>query len=117
MSTFFPERRRIRPSEPQKALLCFLEATRRRSDGRSVALADSLGMLVAGAGPARECEELAAWAPVVLGGRTPPGGLPFELSGAKVPGFDAYVCVQGLCAEPALVNAAAGCSRILNAQS
>ncbi len=74
-------------------------------------------MLVAGAGPAAECDELAAWAPVVLAGEDWPEHPPFALSGAKVPGFDAYVCARGADAETALeaAEAAAGCSRILRA--
>jgi hypothetical protein len=115
MSTFSPERRVQRSSDPSEALSWWLEATRRRSNLRSVALADSLGMLVAGAGPARECDELAAWAPVALSGNPWPESPPFTLSGAKVPGFDAYVCAEGSqsLTAPIAADAAAGCSRIL----
>lgn len=117
MSTFSPERRVQRSSDPAEALSWWLEATRRKTNLRSVALADSLGMLVAGAGPASECDELAAWAPVVLEGDKWPGEPPFTLSGTKIPGFDAYVCARGDDAEGALraADAAAGCSRILRA--
>jgi hypothetical protein len=116
MKAPLPERRVQRSSNPQEALACWLEATRRRTNLRSLALADELGILVAGAGPARECDELAAWAGVLReGGADWPERPPFELSAAKVPGFDAYVCLEG--ADEALndvaLDAAAGCSRIL----
>ncbi|MGC4092100.1 MAG: hypothetical protein QM756_30305 [Polyangiaceae bacterium] len=105
MKTEMAERRVRRSSNPSEALVCWLEAVRHRLSLRSVALADSLGMLVAGAGPARECDELAAWAPLS-------DSAPFRMALARVPGFDAYVCAQSDALE-ALATAAAGCSRIL----
>jgi hypothetical protein len=115
MNSPVQERRVHRSSNPQEALACWLEATRRRTNVRSVALADALGMVVAGAGPARECDELAAWAGVLFQGGDWPERPPFELSTAKVPGFDAYVCVEGAgeALNGAALAAAAGCSRIL----
>ncbi len=72
-------------------------------------------MLVAGAGPASECDELAAWAPIVLEDVEFPVRPPFELRGARVSGFDAYVCTATGAAEFELLHdAASGCSRILN---
>jgi hypothetical protein len=119
MNSQLPERRIQRSSNPQQALACWLEATRRRTNLSSVALADSLGMLVAGAGPARECDELAAWAPILLSGDGWPESPPFALSTAKVPGFEAYVCVEGTDEDRsrAALDAAAGCSRILCARA
>jgi hypothetical protein len=113
------ERRVQRSSNPQEALVCWLEASRKKTNLRSLALADSLGMLVAGAGPARECDELAAWAPVLLAGSPWPEPPPFELATAKVPGFEAYVCIEGKDEARILaaLDAAAGCSRILLAQA
>ncbi|MFZ5894184.1 MAG: hypothetical protein ACOY0T_24195 [Myxococcota bacterium] len=116
MNSDLPERRVRRSSNPSEALACWLEAVRRRLAVRSVALADSLGMLVAGAGPARECDELAAWAPLQLHADVGPEGPPFKLSLARVPGFDAYVCAENAALE-ALATAAAGCSRILAARA
>ena len=109
------ERRVQRSSNPQVALACWLEATRRRTNLSSLALADSLGILVAGAGPARECDELAAWAGVLSQGGDWPERPPFEFSAVKVPGFDAYVCVEGAddARNGVALAAAAGCSRIL----
>jgi hypothetical protein len=74
-------------------------------------------MLLAGAGPSNECDEMAAWAPLLLNGQalTPPA--PFALSGVKLPEMDVYVCAPGeLGNAGALAEAAAGCERILNAQ-
>lgn len=107
------ERRVRRSDNPKEALASWLESFRHRRALRSVALADSLGILVAGAGHARECDELAAWAPLSLADW--PESPPFELSLAPVPGFDAFVCAQAndTTTELALADAAEGCSRIL----
>jgi hypothetical protein len=117
MNSPLPERRVHRSSNPQIALACWLEATRRRTNLSSLALADTLGILVAGAGPARECDELAAWAGVLSHGSDWPERPPFEFSAVKVPGFDAYVCVEGAddARNGVALDAAAGCSRILAA--
>ena len=117
MKTFSPERRVRRSENPQQALSWWLEASRRRTNVGSLALADSLGMLVAGAGPARECDELAAWGPVVLTGDPWPEAPPFPLSGVRVPGFDAFVCIEGRdeTRKRLAEDVAAGCSRILGA--
>ena len=118
MNSPVPERRVQRSSNPQVALACWLEATRRRTNLSSLALADTLGILVAGAGPARECDELAAWAGVLSAGSNWPEQPPFEFSAAKVPGFDAYVCVEGAgeARSSVALDAAAGCSRILRSR-
>lgn len=108
------ERRVQRSANPADALATWLEASRQRGNLRSLALADRLGILVAGAGPSRECDELAAWAPLVLGGGgVAEGGI--ELSGVKLPGFDAYVCTAGEVGpdRQLLHETAEGCARIL----
>jgi hypothetical protein len=112
------ERRVQRSNDPQEALACWLEAIRQRSQLRSVVLSDALGILVAGAGLARECDELAAWAPLALAANDWPEKPPFELALAAVPGFDAYVCAQASQGSAAseLADAALGCSRILSAR-
>lgn len=109
------ERRIQRSNNPADALVCWLEANRLRSHLRSLALADDLGILVAGSGPARECDELAAWAPIVLEGARPAPPDAVQLAGVRLPGFDAYICTAG---EPGghrevLSDVAAGCARIL----
>lgn len=115
MNSHTPERRVQRSSNPSEALSCWLEAVRRRHALTSLALADSLGTVVAGAGPARECDELAAWAPLFLEEETRKSA-PFALSLAPVPGFDAYVCTESELPMEALSTVAAGCSRILGAR-
>lgn len=110
------ERRVQRSSNPSEALACWLEAVRRRHALRSLALADSLGTVVAGAGPARECDELAAWAPLFMRNEPEGSAAPFALSFAPVPGFDAFVCTESTLESDALSAAAAGCSRILTAR-
>jgi len=118
MSSEQIERRRRRSSDPQEALGYWLEATRRRTRLSSLALADDHGMLVAGAGPASECDEIAAWAPIVLSGLPADSAPPFELHGARVSGFDAFVCARSAETEiSSLVDAARGCSRILHGRA
>ena len=59
------ERRRDRTEETLAALTRLLEAARRRNGLEALSVADSSGLLLAGAGPAQLCEELAAWSPLV----------------------------------------------------
>ncbi len=59
-----PERRAARRANTLSALDELLDAVRRNSDFRALAVADSAGVLVAGSGAFAECEELAAWAPL-----------------------------------------------------
>lgn len=89
-----------------------LEATRERARLRSLALSDKTGILVAGAGPARECDELAAWAPLVLAAD---GAGHAGMFGVKVRGLEAYLCANasGRGSLAALREAAEGCARIL----
>jgi hypothetical protein len=115
MTSPFVERRLLRSSNPKEALASWLEAIRRRKNLRSLALADDLGMLVAGAGISRECDELAAWAPLLFGEGAATERPEFELSGMRVPGIAAYVCASGSAEPNTLSDVAAGCSRILSA--
>jgi len=110
MSIPRPERRVQRSTDPIEALGCWLEATRRRTELASVVLADGSGLLLAGAGPAHECDELAAWAPLLDAGRPE---CPPALQSVKVHGADAYICAAGRAELTALRDAARGCSRIL----
>jgi hypothetical protein len=61
------ERRQDRTTEALSALVRLLEAARKRSGLEALAVAENAGVLLAGAGPARLCDELAAWAPLVEG--------------------------------------------------
>ena len=115
MSPTRSERRVQRSTNPAEALACFLEARRIRSNLRNLALADDLGILVSGSGSERECDELAAWAPIVVENANKRTGAPVRISGVRLPGFDAYLCTD---AEPEnhlelLSDVAAGCARIL----
>ena len=58
------ERRRDRTNETLSALTRLLDAARKRSGLEALAVAETGGMLLAGAGPARLCDEMAAWAPL-----------------------------------------------------
>jgi hypothetical protein len=113
MSPIRSERRVHRSSNPAEALACWLEASRLRNRLRNLALADDLGILVSGSGPERECDELAAWAPIVLKRGERPSSP--RLTGVKLPGFDAYVCTEAESGQhtEALIDVAVGCARIL----
>jgi hypothetical protein len=109
-----PERRVRRSMNCAEALSLLLEATRERARLQSLALSDKTGILVAGAGPARECDEIAAWAPIVLGTAESEAGSA-GLFGVKVRGLEAYLCTKtgGKRSLKALSEAAEGCARIL----
>lgn len=113
MDTGSRERRKQRSSNCAEALSLLLEATRKRARLKSLALSDRTGILVAGAGPARECDELAAWAPIVLAAGEP---APDDaVCGVKVRGLDAYLCANTTGGDQlaTLREAAEGCARIL----
>lgn len=119
MTPNHPERRVRRSSDPQTALCCLLEATRQRSRLKSLALADRSGLLVAGAGPAKECDELAAWARLVDEKNGPANGPPLQVKRVRARGIEVYLSGSG----PTPVNAdllattAAGCLRILRGRA
>jgi len=58
------ERRRDRTEEALSALSRLLDAARKRSGIEALAIAEPGGFLLAGAGPARLCDEMAAFAPL-----------------------------------------------------
>jgi hypothetical protein len=72
-------------------------------------------MLVAGAGLSRECDELAAWAPLVFDENESTETPAIDVSALRVPGLHAYLCAPGSTDRKALADIAAGCSRILGA--
>jgi hypothetical protein len=113
------ERRTQRSDRPEHALAYLLEATRRGQGLRSIALADGSGLLVAGAGSARDCDELAAWAPLLLGDADAASEEGAPVSGIRVQGFDAILCAERdrSAAEPELAMVAAGCRRILRSRA
>lgn len=117
------DRRIDRTENALGALAKLAEATRRRAGLTAVAVSDGTGMLLAGAGAHRLCEELAAWAPLV--GRGPdndtvPSCLDaFEgrtrLRRFAVDGFEIVVsfCGPGADETGELDAVSAGCARIL----
>jgi hypothetical protein len=117
------ERRRNRTEVALEALTRLVEASRRRAGLDAVAVSDPSGLLLAGAGAARLCEELAAWAPVVARAAdndTIPTSLDSFDSRLRsrrlsVDGIQIVVTFCGARAdEPAELDAvSAGCARIL----
>jgi hypothetical protein len=113
------DRRQARSENTQVALTRLLEAARHSADLEALALGDELGLLMAGAGAAELCDELAAVAPLfaspsvelphcldVLGAGT-------EVRRLAVDGSELFICGRGGNLERALVDAAVGCARIL----
>jgi hypothetical protein len=122
------ERRRHRSDDALSALTRLLEAARARAGLDALAVADPAGLLVAGAGASQLCEELAAWAPVVVGqpaANDAEGGLGTAFTGCTslrrlhVGGSEIVVACLGKARTPTaeLDAVSAGCQRILSAQS
>jgi len=117
------ERRQNRTESALEALTRLVEASRRRSGVEAVAVSDPSGLLLAGAGAHRLCEELAAWAPLTVRAAdndTVPSCLDsFEgrtrLRRLSIDGFEIVVSFCGPQADaPSELDAvSAGCSRIL----
>jgi hypothetical protein len=114
------ERRQARSENTQVALTRFLEAARDAAALEALVLGDDLGLLMAGAGAAELCDELAAVAP--LFGSATNTALPLQLDvlgrGTEVrrlavDGFDLFISGRGGDLGPALARVAAGCARIL----
>jgi hypothetical protein len=98
-----------------------LDSVRREADFEAVAIADSAGILVAGAGAFGSCEELAALAPIAVRTRAANDIVPTRLDimarrlrvhRLRVDGVEVLICGQGG-SEEGLSRAAAGCARIL----
>nr|PZN23836.1 MAG: hypothetical protein DIU78_13225 [Pseudomonadota bacterium] len=108
------ERRQRRSQDFGEALTWLLEATCRRARLRSLVLSDRAGLVVAGVGPSNECDEMAAWAPLVAERGAVASNAP-ELFALRVAPLDAYLCTAsaGRAHTAALSEAAAGCARIL----
>ncbi|HYQ41567.1 MAG TPA: hypothetical protein VER11_06360 [Polyangiaceae bacterium] len=113
------ERRQARSENTQVALTRLLEAARRSAALEALALGDELGLLVAGAGAAELCDELAAVAPLfgsanasvpthlsVLGRGT-------EVRRLAVDGCEMFISGRGSGVDQALGGLESGCRRIL----
>ena len=118
------ERRKQRSSDTLVALSRLLESARVRNDLPALAVADPSGLLVAGAGAFHACEELAAFAPLLL---SPPANdvVPTRLDvlsrrseiwRISVDGVEVLLwgrAASAAGAERALEDVAQGCQRIL----
>jgi hypothetical protein len=100
-----------------------LDAVRRDGALEALAVADSSGVLVAGAGAFGTCEELAAVAPIVLRAGAANDTVPtridviarhMQVRRLTIDGIEVLLSASGERAAPdALARAAAGCARIL----
>jgi hypothetical protein len=112
------DRRQARSENTQVALTRLLEAARHSAELEALALGDELGLLVAGAGAAELCDELAAVAPLfgsadtclptfdVLGRGT-------EVRRLAVDGCEMFISGRGAGLDLWLAGIASGCQRIL----
>jgi hypothetical protein len=120
-----PDRRKTRSDDALVALHYQLLQTRREAALETIVVADASGVVVAGAGPWAACEELAAYAPIlVLGHGTGTEQSEWSRISQLVPEVDVkaidvegqtvLLCVQGARRRTAAVDrAAAGVARIL----
>jgi hypothetical protein len=116
------ERRKDRCETTLGALTRLLEAARRRSDLDALALCDGAGFLVAGAGAAQLCDELAAYAPILASEDGPANDtLPtslmarerkFRVQRLSIDGIEVLLCESGAQSSD-FTAVAQGCQRIL----
>jgi hypothetical protein len=104
------DRRLTRSENTHVALTRLLEAARSSSRLEALALGDELGLLVAGAGAAELCDELAAVAPLAANDTLPARP---EVRRLAVDGFEMFVSGRGADLSSTLVRVADGCVRIL----
>lgn len=108
------ERRQRRSHDPLVALHYQLSETRREGALDTVVVADGSGVVVAGAGSWAACEELAAFAPLILEGSV--GGFDrVTVRSVNVAGDRVLLCARGgdAASEHAIQRAAQGITRIL----
>ncbi len=118
------ERRGESREETLSALGALLDGVRRDGAFEAVAVADGAGILVAGAGAYRACEEIAAVSPLVAragaANDTVPNRLDLiarkmEVRRLRIDGIEVLLSGRGGDAG-ALSRAAAGCARILQSR-
>ncbi len=113
------DRRQARTENTQLALTRLLEAARRSSALEALVLGDELGLLVAGAGAAELCDELAAVAPLFGSGNahspaiSAHGGRGTEVRRLAIDGCEMFLSGRGPGLESALGGVERGCHRIL----
>ena len=113
------ERRRRRSHDPLVALHYQLSETRRQGALETVVVADTSGVVVAGAGSWATCEELAAFAPLIYDGSAT-GFERVTVRSVNVGGDRVLLCARASSGddearEHAMKRAAQGISRILQA--
>jgi hypothetical protein len=129
MSDLLPsaERRRRRSSDPLVALHYALSHARHEGELDAIVLADTSGLVVAGAGSWAVCEELAAYAPLLA--HAEPVGIEasqrldslrqeVEVRALEVAGQQVLLCARGPACrsgvlDPSVTRAAQGIDRIL----
>jgi hypothetical protein len=123
------DRRRRRSDDPLIALHYQLSHARHDGELDAIVLADTAGVVVAGAGAWAVCEEIAAYAPLMAqgvvwneSGSTRMAALASEVDVVpmSVDGMDVYLCSRATPSrssmrEPAMARAAKGITRILRA--
>jgi hypothetical protein len=105
------DRRLARSENTHIALTRLLEAARRSSAIDALVLGDDLGLLVAGAGAAEVCDELAAVAPLAATNDTLRGRP--DVRRLAIDGFEMFLSGRGGDLGSALGRVAEGCARIL----
>lgn len=122
------ERRTSRSENTLVALTRLLEAARRSAELEAVAIADGAGLLVASAGAAELCDELAAVAPLSapLANRAANDTVPTrmdvlsrrtEVRRLAVDGLEVFISGRGGDLGSGLSRVADGCARILARKS
>lgn len=118
------ERRKNRSDDPLTALTRLLDATRQAERLTALAVSDTYGCMVAGSGAARLCEELCAYAPLLL---CDPSNdvVPTRLDviarktlvrRLSIDGLEVLICGHGDAPAAGLTRAGEGASRILGAR-
>jgi hypothetical protein len=118
------ERRHKRSTDPLIALHYQLSVVRRQEELDAIVVADPSGMVVAGAGAWATCEELAAYAPLLVNDEAPRAlsarveALRHEanVQVMEVDGQEMFVCARGG-SVAAVARAAVGATRILTARA
>ena len=103
--TTLEDRRRKRSDDPLIALHYQLAHARHDGALEAIVLADSSGVVVAGAGSWATCEELAAYAPLLAQGANEPGASPdsrmaslrleVDVQSMTVDGQEVMLCARG----------------------
>lgn len=125
--TVLEDRRRKRSNDPLIALHYQLAHARHEGDLDAIVVADTSGVVVAGAGSWATCEELAAYAPLLAQGVwVEPGSATtsrvaalrteIDVQAVDVDGQEVYLCARGgWMRGPLMAKAAEGVTRILKA--